>query len=607
MQMQNEKERYLLNLISRIDGRIKYLESKSWHYSNFRLFLFISGLTDFSVYYFFFSNYLLLALLAVIIVVYLVTVNLHSKIDLAVKRTTLWREIQETQLAKIRLDWKNIPSIDFPESSINPLEADLNLSGNQSLLHLANIAVTKQGREKLRKYLSIEKPGYDDILSRQILVKELVPLSRFRDKIRLISLYPAKKELDGSILADWLEQSNSGGSNKKYLVGLALLAPVNIILFLLYIYIGLFPFWIFTLLLYASVYYFGNKQKNKTFVELEFLQDEFSKFGSIFEFIEKYPLRKNSNISKFCEPFTKTEINPSILLKKISKAIDVLRIKKGNPFVWGIWSLLFPVDFYYNGKLFYYKKIIKLNFKNWLNTFYELEAINSLANYAWLNPGYTFPEIIGRNGHLLKATKLGHPFIRYNRKVCNDFSLEDVGEIHMITGSNMSGKSTFLRTLGINLCLAYAGAPVNAENFKCSIFRIFTCIKVNDSVVDGISYFYAEVKRLKALLDEANKKDDRPLFFLIDEIFRGTNNIERLKGSAAFIKTLSGLNASGALATHDLELVKLETEIKGLKNYHFKESIADGKMSFDYKLQPGPCPTTNALKIMALEGLPVEN
>ena len=606
MQMQNVKERYLLNLISRIDGRIKYLESKSRHYSNFRLFLFISGLTDFSVYYFFFSNYLLLALLAVIILVYLITVNLHSKIDLAVKRTTLWREIQETQLAKIRLDWENIPSIDFPESSINPLEADLNLSGNQSLLHLANIAVTRQGKEILRKYLSIGNPGYDDILSRQILVKELVPLSRFRDKIRLISLYPAKKELDGSILADWLEQSNSGGSNKKYLVGLALLAPVNIILFLLYIYVGLYPYWIFTLLLYASVYYFGNKQKNKTFVELEFLQDEFSKFGSIFEFIEKYPLRKNSNISKFCEPFTKTEINPSILLKKISNTIDALRIKKGNPFVWGIWRILFPVDFYYNGKLFYYKKIIKLNFKNWLDTFYNLEAINSLANFAWLNPGYVFPEIKNSVKIEYKTVNIGHPLIREGKRISNNFSFGGQGEINLITGSNMSGKSTFLRTLGMNLCLAYSGAPVCAEKFECSLFRIFTCIKVNDSVVDGISYFYAEVKRLKALLNEARREDDRPLFFLIDEIFRGTNNIERLKGSAAYIKVLSGMNAAGALATHDLELVKLESQITSLKNYHFKEHIIGDQMQFDYKIQPGPCPTTNALKIMAIEGLPTK-
>jgi DNA mismatch repair ATPase MutS len=134
---------------------------------------------------------------------------------------------------------------------------------------------------------------------------------------------------------------------------------------------------------------------------------------------------------------------------------------------------------------------------------------------------------------------------------------------------------------------------------------LFTCIKVSDSVTDGISYFYAEVKRLKALLDEIEKSKP-PVMFLIDEIFRGTNNIERLKGSSAFIKKLAGTNAVGAIATHDLELVKLADKISSVKNYHFKEDIKDSKMIFDYRLNNGPCPTTNALKIMKLEGLPVD-
>jgi DNA mismatch repair ATPase MutS len=169
----------------------------------------------------------------------------------------------------------------------------------------------------------------------------------------------------------------------------------------------------------------------------------------------------------------------------------------------------------------------------------------------------------------------------------------------------MSGKSTFVKTLGINLSLAYAGSVVNADNLKISLFRLFTCIKVSDSVTDGISYFYAEVKRLKALLDEM-ENSEHPVLFLIDEIFRGTNNIERLKGSSAFIKKLAETNALGAIATHDLELVKLADKILSVKNYHFKEEIKNGKMIFDYKLNNGPCPTTNALKIMKLEGLPVE-
>jgi DNA mismatch repair ATPase MutS len=190
--------------------------------------------------------------------------------------------------------------------------------------------------------------------------------------------------------------------------------------------------------------------------------------------------------------------------------------------------------------------------------------------------------------------------------VCNDFDLDHDHRIVILTGSNMAGKSTFLRTIGVNLVLAYAGAPVNAERLQTSLFRIFTCIKVSDSVQDGLSYFYAEVKRLQALLAAAETDDTLPVLFLIDEIFRGTNSRERLIGSRSYIRRLAHGSSVGLVATHDLELIKLGDEIEGVVNQHFREEVRDGRMVFDYRLRSGPCPTTNALTIMRLEGLPVE-
>jgi DNA mismatch repair ATPase MutS len=154
--------------------------------------------------------------------------------------------------------------------------------------------------------------------------------------------------------------------------------------------------------------------------------------------------------------------------------------------------------------------------------------------------------------------------------------------------------------------LTYAGAPVNAEHLRTSLFRLFTCIKVSDSVQDGLSYFYAEVKRLQALRAAAIAPDKLPVLFLIDEIFRGTNSRERLIGSRSYIRSLSQTIAPGLVATHDLELVKLADEIEGVVNLHFREEVSDGRMVFDYRLRAGPCPTTNALTIMRLEGLPVD-
>jgi DNA mismatch repair ATPase MutS len=169
----------------------------------------------------------------------------------------------------------------------------------------------------------------------------------------------------------------------------------------------------------------------------------------------------------------------------------------------------------------------------------------------------------------------------------------------------MSGKSTFLRTLGINLVLVFSGGPVLATRLRTVPFRVYTCIAISDSLANGISYFYAEVRRLKTLLDELKQDHTLPLFFLIDEIFRGTNNKERRIGSKSFINTLAGQHGVGLISTHDLELTHFEDKIPGVYNFHFREEVFMDRMSFDYILRPGPSPTTNALKIMALAGLPV--
>ena len=155
-------------------------------------------------------------------------------------------------------------------------------------------------------------------------------------------------------------------------------------------------------------------------------------------------------------------------------------------------------------------------------------------------------------------------------------------------------------------CLAQAGAPVCATTFAWTWSRLACCIRVNDSLDAGLSFFYAEVKRLKSILQATEDREAPPVLFLIDEIFKGTNNRERLIGSRAYVRALATGNGYGLVTTHDLELADLDESIPGLTNCHFQETVAAGTLQFDYQLRPGPCPTTNALRIMELEGLPVK-
>jgi DNA mismatch repair ATPase MutS len=273
--------------------------------------------------------------------------------------------------------------------------------------------------------------------------------------------------------------------------------------------------------------------------------------------------------------------------------------------------MIFPWDVFFALRLTRARHELAERLPAWLERFAEFEALSALATFAYLNPAATYPQVGPADapgvpdGPILNGVQIGHPLIPGGARVCNDFALERVGQIAIITGSNMSGKSSLLRALGVNLALAYAGGPVVAEGLRARACRLFACIRVADSVTDGFSYFYAEVRRLRALLDALNAPDAAPLIYLIDEIFRGTNNRERLIGSRAYIRALAGGHGAGVVSTHDLELVRLADELPDAHNLHFREDVIDGRMAFDYLLRPGPSPTTNALRIMALEGLPV--
>jgi ABC-type multidrug transport system fused ATPase/permease subunit len=604
------RKEYLIRLIKKLNLKRGHLLKLSRNYSNYRLLILVIETVIFFFFFFTVSNLSALISLATFLVVFSLIAHFHNKLDNGIKKLELWVKIKTINLARMSLDWKGIPPVSYSadDGKIGPNEADLNLTGDESLHQLINACTSQQAKSLLRKWLNVKEPSIKEITDRQSLIRELIPLSRFRDKLTLYSTFSSRPDFDGKTLFGLLNKKDVLTNSFKVIFGfMIILAPVNILLFILFLQNILPAYWGITTLTYIALLHFGNKEKGKQLEEAEYISDELEKISSVFRFLEEYNFIAGSGLFKLCEPFKANKEQPSVLINKIKNAIGFLRIRKGNPFVWNMIRAAFPIDFYFRLRLDKLIQLVSGKFNIWLESWYRLEALSSLATFAFLNPEYTFPEIIeSENNHpIFSGRKLGHPLIKKENKICNDFTFNPEGEIAIITGSNMSGKSTFIRTLGINLSLAYAGSVVNAEELKISLLRLFTCIRVSDSVIDGISYFYAEVKRLKALLDEI-EKSEYPVFFLIDEIFRGTNNIERLKGSSSYIKKLAGTNSVGAIATHDLELIKLSEEILKVKNYHFKEEIKAGRMIFDYKLNNGPSPTTNALKIMKLEGLPIE-
>ncbi len=598
--------------ISRLTRRIKILDQRSNRYSWTRVAIFFCGIVLAIVGYVIARWWLAITLALIAIIAFSIVAYFQGKIDRSIVRHKVWSYIKSTHIARMQLDWNTIPTV--PSTTLipgHPFESDLDITGERSLHRLLNTAISGEGTRRLHEWLLTTSPDLNTTQSRQALVRELLPLTRFRDKLTLKSLLASRQiaeQLEGNRLTTWLNQMNGTVALPSLLWGSIALCVLTLILAILNVVGLLSPLWIVSLL--CSLFLFLNTKKIRgdVFEDAYYLRDAFATTSTVFEYLEKYPYPTHSRLKKLCEPFfTDQEHRPSQLLQGLARIANASTLAK-NPFLWLPINALVPWDTYCAYRLRAYKTQIAAYLPQWLDVWFELEAVNSLASFAYLNPTYTFPDVTetatGQNA-LFEATALGHPLLSDEQKVTNDFTFRKQGEVVIITGSNMSGKSTFLRTLGINLCLAFAGGPVNASTFHTTLFRVFTCIKVSDSVTDGYSYFYAEVRRLKALLTEL-QQDGYPLFFLIDEIFKGTNNRERLIGSRSYVHALVGRNCLGCISTHDLELVALANTLPGVTNYHFREEVINGEMVFDYRIRSGPSPTTNALKIMQLEGLPVD-
>ncbi len=604
--------------IARLERRAEALNQISRKYWNARRIIFICGVLLALAFCNFAGRTTAWFVAAILVVLFSIVTVFHNKVRDSLTRNSLLIEIKKVQIARIHLDWERIPPADTTTTPVtgHPFETDLDITGDRSLHRLLDCAVTREGSERLKSWLLNLRPDAQGVAHRQSLVQELKQHSVFRDKLQLLSAVargetgPAPPRSrrsnlwNSSILVDWIARGERKSPLIPTLVLLFLLSALNIACIVLASLGVIRQIWPLTFLIYMGAMYLRQARIATAWGELIELERALTHFQVVFRYLESRCYDNTPGLASVCSSFVEKTKRPSVEIRRLGRLAAALGIRT-NPILWLLVHLVVPWDFFFTYRLELVKAEIAHQLPLWLDAWYELEALNSLANFAYLNPDYAFPTITPGTGRFA-ARSLGHPLLRREAKVCNDFARSHDQRIVILTGSNMAGKSTFLRTIGVNLCLAYAGAPVNADRLDTSLFRLFTCIKVSDSVQDGLSYFYAEVKRLQALRAAATAKDELPVLFLIDEIFRGTNSRERLIGSRSYIRAMSLTMAMGLVATHDLELVKLADEIEGVANFHFREEVYDGRMVFDYRLRPGPCPTTNALTIMRLEGLPVD-
>ncbi len=596
--------------IERIDRKIIRLEKQSSKISTMRLVLFaVIGVFLF-VGLDLMSGILYTIVLLGLITGFLFMLSQHKKVEECIEKLGYLKQIKSEHIARIKLNWDEILFKDLNRDKYpnHPYAQDLNIIGKRSLFQLIDTSIYEGSAKLLSGQLLNQTRDVGEIKQRQQLIQELAPLQLFRDKLRVEAKFSDSRtdKYDWTMeqMLDWLRLPKKTGFKLPLFI-LTILSICNIIFGILALTGHLSSVYVLvSFIAYMTVYKF-NKEKTNGLFEAAFQMEKLlGRFSNILNHVERFAVSDRKSISEFLKVFQNRNEKPSVILRKVRRFAVAASIQKDQVLV--LINLVVPWDLYFSMKLENLKEELEPKLTKWLDKFYKLEALNSIANFYFLNPDFSFPSFDNHSNSLFKAEQIGHPLIPKDQKVSNDFEVNAGEDLFLITGSNMAGKSTFLRTVGINLVLAYSGAPVDAKNLNTNLFRIFTSINIEDSLGDGLSHFYAEVKRLCYMLDELNKEDEFPLFFFVDEIYRGTNNRERYAGSAAFLKEVAGKNGVGMVSTHDLELADLESEINQLSNWHFVESITDGKMSFEYKLKRGPCPSTNALKIMEMEGLPVE-
>jgi DNA mismatch repair ATPase MutS len=318
---------------------------------------------------------------------------------------------------------------------------------------------------------------------------------------------------------------------------------------------------------------------------------------------EKFQSKKLKELRSDLNQNESSAANEIRILKKILESFQLRGTKRSdsNKF-YVIFNNFWLFDIYWIILTERWKRRNRNHIQSWIRAISEFEVLNSLSGFAYSNPDFVFPEI-KEEPYSINFEMLGHPLIKRESRSCNHFKLQECGQIAMIIGSNMAGKSTFLRTVGVNLILALMGAPCCAKSGQVSHMKIFTSMRTQDNLEEGISSFYAELKRVEQLL--ALIKSGQPIFFMLDEMFKGTNSEDRYKGGVSLIKQLSELNAFGIISTHDLELARLAGNHMLVSNHSFNSKIQNGELSFNYKLQDGICTDLNASELMKKSGIKI--
>ena len=533
--------------------------------SNLRLVVFVCGLAALAAAYF--TQYYILfgavALVSTVVFTYLILQ--HEKLIGKRKYTTLLIRINEEAISRMKGEWTSFPDdgSEFLDEA-HSYTQDLDIFGKGSLFQWTDCAKTYMGRRHFADLLSGQYGNASDVRGRQEAVEELANKTAWRQRLLAEAMIRPEAAVNPEPLIRWASELNSGYSREWLILTRAL--PVLTLVFAALAYVfSLIPWFVPVVTLLLQ--YILLKVKARQNANLFKLAEKFS--GGILAYSRMLKLFEKSSFK--CDDLKNlikrlTGSDGASALRQVERLASIIdSISNRNTPFYIIFNIITLWDYHYLIALEKWKMRSGKHLEDWLAALGGAEALCSLALIRHDNPGWARPEIIeGMNGY--EALNMGHPLLKHENRIDNDLFIQSPTRVLLITGSNMSGKSTLLRTAGINMVLAYAGAPVCAASFRVPLLEIYTCMRVGDNLEKNISSFYAELIRIKKVVETVAQ--GRNVFYLLDEIFKGTNSIDRHSGASVLIKKLSSSETLGLVSTHDLELCTLAETNNRIKNYH---------------------------------------
>ena len=502
--------------------------------------------------------------------------------------------LNEDELKIASGDFYNRPSGTQFQNPKHAYSLDIDLFGRGSFFQFINRTTIKEGTDTFVQ--SLLANDISKIKERQEAIEELSKLQEWSQRYNVIA-QGVKIEHSAKSIIKWLKAYKPFLGTTIYwlTLGFSLASLLILVLGLIEIipitYAG---YWLLLGLAITAKYL---KQINRVAQNTEKAKDTFRQYALLLEEIESQIFRSKLLIEKQ-QKIQSEDIKASKIFSKFSKALDALDNR--NNFISAIFGngyLLWDIMQTYHVEQWIIAHSKKV--EDWFETVTFFDAYNSFGTYAFNHPGFVYPKIIDKN-YTINAKAIGHPLLNPQKRIDSNLNIE-TQQFFIITGANMAGKSTFLRTVGLHIVMANIGLPVCAKQSWYNPIKLITSMRTTDSLTDDSSYFFSELTRLKFIVDTIQK--DSNYFIILDEILKGTNSTDKAIGSKQFVERLVKLNATGVIATHDLSLTEIEKELKKVKNYYFDAQIKNHELYFDYKLKLGVCQNMNASFLLNKMGI----